>query len=204
MKRRLILATPLMIAAGPALIQPQSAADQDQARVDIGQGFRCPALRARVLGLLPLRGIAVTQVAFGADSLNCSADFLALLGPDGRLLALDILSLTQQHAPQTTTNTTTSITTRIAAMADHRHISLERNGAHHATATRWRREAWTDYWRWTGSALENAPARQVLEGTWQDAFRQRRISLAQRLAKPSFAITPDLLAEATAPLRLLG
>jgi hypothetical protein len=205
MHRRTLLLASLLVpsslvvpsaAAAPSrpLIQPQSAKDGDQVRLEVGSGFSCPALRARVLGLLHLQNAALHAVAFGADSLGCVTDLLALVGPDGRLLALDVLTRTEQGGP--------TITTRYAALADRRHITLERTGARRLTPTTWQRESWTDYWRWNGTILENAPPRPVLAGTWQHRIAERRKILAALLLTPRFTVDQAMLAEATAPLPL--
>ena len=180
MHRRTLLALPLLIAAGPMpqLMPPVARMEQDMAILPIGQGFSLPALRARVL-----------------DTRDTQQDWLALVGPDGRLLALDLLNWSGPDAG--------TISSRLATRADQRHITLARSAARHGGRTGWVRESWTDYWRWTGTALVNAPPRTVLEGTWQDGLSQRRIAIARMLTTPLHAVTPQLMAEATAPPGLL-
>lgn len=197
MHRRTLFALPLLLAAGPLpeLMPPVSQMDQDRAILPIGQGFSLPALRARVMAVLHLLGTEIVALSFGLDTTDTRQDWLALVGPDGRLLALDLLSWAGPDAG--------TIGTRLATRADQRHITLARAAARHGGRTGWLREAWTDYWRWTGSELVNAPPRPVLEGTWQDGLAQRRIAIARLLTPPRYAVTAELMAEATAPPGLL-
>jgi len=197
MHRRTLLALPLLIAAGPMpqLMPPVARMEQDMAILPIGQGFSLPALRARVLAILHLVGVEITALSFGLDTRDTQQDWLALVGPDGRLLALDLLNWSGPDAG--------TISSRLATRADQRHITLARSAARHGGRTGWVRESWTDYWRWTGTALVNAPPRKVLEGTWQDGLSQRRIAIARMLTTPLHAVTPQLMAEATAPPGLL-
>jgi hypothetical protein len=170
--------------------------DQDMALLAVGEGFGVPALRARVLSVLHVTGAEIVAVAFGADTMDTWQDWLALVGPAGQLLALDLLSWAGPDSG--------SIGTRVAVLPDHRHITLQRTAARHGGRARWLRESWTDYWRWTDTALVNAPPRQVLAGTWQDALAKRRAAVAARLIPVRHAVTQAMLAEALAPPALLA
>ncbi len=188
-----LLALPIQVAAAPHpdILQPNAPLDQDMARLAVGAGFTFPALRARVLSVLHVTGAEITAAAFGADTQDTRQDWLALVGPSGALLALDLLSWSGPANG--------SIATHVAVMPDHRHITLERAAARHASHGGWLRETWTDYWLWTGSGLTNAPPRPILAGTWQHALSIRRAALAKSLTPTRNAITQGMLAEALAP-----
>ena len=144
-----------------------------------GAAFSCPARRARLLGVMRLKAMEVSAVGFAADAGNCVQDLLALVGPDGRLLALERLHWKAAGGDE--------LTTRFAMLPDRVHITLERSAALHRTG--WVRESWTDFLKPVAGGLADAPPRAVLAGTLQAGVSRQRLAVAADL-KPLRALTP--------------
>lgn len=152
-----------------------------------GAVFTCPPTRARLVGVFRLREMDVAAVSFAADRADSSQDMLAMVGPDGALLALE---------PYGCANASRSMSTRVAMLADRRHITFERNAACHGVPYRpdfWRREAWTDYLRLSDARLDDTPPREVLPDTWQCGLSAARAELREMTPAHCRTITPELL-----------
>lgn len=187
MKRRALLAV-LVLGAAPA--RPVvSVGPGDSLRRDAilwlpsGAAFSFPARRARLLSVLRLKAMEVAAVGFAADAADVVQDLLALVGPDGRLLALERLHWKATGGDE--------LTTRFAMLPDRQHITLERSAALHRTA--WVRESWTDYLAPAMGGLVDTPPRPVLAGTWQAGMSRQRQTVAADL-KPVRALTAAGLA----------
>lgn len=186
--RRAVLAAFLMMAAPtrPVLRIEVGDSSRREAVLSFPEGgvFVCPAHRARLVAVYPLRTMLVTAVSFAADPVIGTQDILALVGPDACLLALETLYFHGADGDE--------LSTRPAMMPDHRHIQLERSAAREQD--RWRRETWTDYLVESESGLHDAPPRPVLAGTWQEALSHQRSAMAAALPPKCREITPDILA----------
>ena len=173
----------LVMGAAPARAV-LSVGPSDSARRDAilwlpsGAAFSCPARRARLVGVLRLKALEIAAVAFAADTGSCAQDLLALVGPNGRLLALERLHWKAPGGDE--------LTTRVAMLPDRVHITLERGAALHRSA--WMRESWTDYLKPVAGKLEDAPPRPVLAGTLQAGVSQQRQVVAYDL-RPVRALT---------------
>jgi len=193
--RRLLLAAPLLMAARPEL----SLEAVDSARREAflawpkGAVFTCPATRARLVAVLAMGRQAepfqIAIVGFGLDTGLGPQDWLAFVDSRARLLALEPRS---QHGGM--------LETRAAMLPDRMHIALERLAAVHTTIRQ--REAWTDYLRLEEGLLVNAPQRQALPGTWQNALAAPRAAMAALLSPPPLGVPAqviDLARNAFAP-----
>jgi hypothetical protein len=120
----------------------------------------------------------LSAVGFAADGRGYRQDLLALVGPDGMLLALERLHWKAECGDE--------LTTRFAMLPDKVHITLERSAALHRSG--WVRESWTDYLKLVGLALGDSPPRPVLAGSLQaEVSRQRRDKAA--IFTPSRTLT---------------
>ena len=143
-----------------------------------GAAFSCPPRRARLLGVLRLRAMDLSAVGLAADGRGYAQDLLALVGPDGMLLALERLHWKADGGDE--------LITRFAMLPDRVHITLERSAARHRSG--WVRESWTDYLKPVGLSLRDAPPRPVLAGSLQAEMSRQRQDMATNF-KPSRVMT---------------
>lgn len=183
MQRRTLIGLPFLLAAGPA--RPVLSLDQsDRAHREAnlwlpsGAVFICPPARAKLLATVRLRAMQVAAMSFAFDTPEASQDLLALVGPDGCLLALERLRWTTARGDV--------FETHFAMLPDRMHLTLERTIAIHAKA--WAREAWTDYLAVVEATLVDRPPRPVLAGTWQARMSGERRFVAEQL-RPLSALT---------------
>ena len=175
--------------ARPLLLPETEGADARGALLVLPGGARCfcPPQRARVLADLPFRAGAVVAVRFACDSPHATQDLLALIGPDGALLALERLSWQRGRS---------SFITRFAMLPDREHLALERvamlPGGGPGRPSR--HESWTDYLRRDPHGLTDAPVRPVLAGTMQAALSAERARLAAFTSRGSPNIPAPMLA----------
>lgn len=195
-----VLAARRAAAAGPErarlMVEPSDRLRRE-AGLWLGNGrvFSCPPSRARLVAVFRLRarpGDGESEVAalgFAADTAEATQDMLALVGPQGTLLALEPLRV-EGHEGAT-------CSARVAMLPDRRHVVFERtaawrdSGSHDMTL---RRESWTDYLRWDEGGLHDAPPRPVLSGTRQAALSAWRATLRAMIPGACREVTPDLLA----------
>jgi hypothetical protein len=186
--RRGFLALPLLAAAPARPVLTVGPGDSARLEGSLwlpsGAVFLCPPRRARLLAVLRLRAADVAAIAFACDPPGGQQDALALVGPDAALLALERLSWRGGEGSE--------LNTRLAMLPDRVHITLERDAARHEQ--RWRRESWTDYVRFEGGALVDAPPRPVLAGTWQAGLSAQRVAMAAAIGRRTCRIPPALLA----------
>jgi hypothetical protein len=180
--RRALFGIPL-IAAGPARPVLSIGASDSLHRDAIlwlpsGAAFTIPPRRARLLGVFPLKSMDITAIGFAADTASATQDILALVGPNGFLLALERLHWKQINGDE--------LTTRFAMLPDHVHLTLERSAAQHRGT--WQREGWTDYLRIEDGHLTDAPPRPVMPGTRQAKLAAERAAIAAVL-QPAKSIT---------------
>ncbi len=155
--------------------------------------FELPALRARLLSLLPIADREVMVVAFGVDSAPpATQDLIAILGWDGeqeRILGIESLSW---HRPDGA-----DLALRLFATADRRRLLLS------YMATTPRRSAsdlvhasWNDFLAWQdAAALVDAPPRPPIPGSRQRFLAEIRSRVAAILATPTTSISAASLAQ---------
>lgn len=117
-------------------------------------------------------------MGLAADGRGYAQDLLALVGPDGMLLALERLHWKADGGDE--------LTTRFAMLPDRIHITLERSATLHRSG--WVRESWTDYLKPVGTGLQDSPPRPVMAGSLQAQVSRQRQDIATRF-KPSRALT---------------
>lgn len=185
-RRAMLLSLPALMRPSPAATEPVRtgafrfvplphervalhAAGQDGAIV-------LPVARARILAALPLAGHDGAIAAFAADTADARIDLFAAVIWDGngaRIAALDVL---QRHC-----DSGAHLTTRIAASGGGGGLQLQRDAAAPRRRLAWRRESWTDYLAWHGTAFADAPPRAPLPGTWQHTLAAWRLAVLARL-----------------------
>jgi hypothetical protein len=215
LSRRALFAAPLLAApwqpvppagaATTAMLQPGVAAELrflplPRERVGLRAGdlgcVSVPALRSRLVALLPVAARQVALLAFGADPPGGPGrlDLAAFVGWDGtclRVLALEVL--TWRAAAGAT------LDSRVAAIGERTGFALARDAAAPRGATRWQREHWTDHLAWAERAsLADAPTRPPPPGSWQAQLDALRAGVATRLARPCQTVADDLLGLFTA------
>jgi hypothetical protein len=202
--RRALLATPLLLAsawpAAAAMLQPGVATGLNfvplpRERVALrAEHLGCvsvPALRSRVLALLPVAARQMVVLAFGADPPGTQGhlDLAAFIGWDGaylRVLALEVLTW---HSAMGAV-----LDTRIAANPERTGVVLHRDTAAPLGATLWQREHWIDRLSWRERApLADTPTRPPLPGTAQAQLALPRAAVAARLLAPCQTVADDLL-----------
>jgi hypothetical protein len=181
-KRRALIGLPFLAASPARPVLSVGASDRAHLEASLwlpsGAVFTCPPTRTRLVASVRLRAMEVAAVSFAFDVAEASQELLALVGPDGRLLALERLRWKTARGD--------ALETHFAMLPDRVHLTLERSVAIHDGG--WRREAWTDYLALAGARLVNRPPREVLAGTWQARMSRERGVVADTL-RPMRAIT---------------
>jgi hypothetical protein len=182
MKRRALIGLPLLAAAPARPMLSVEASDRAHLEGSLwlpsGAVFNCPPSRVKLVATVRLRAMEVAAVSFAFDTPEASQDLLALVGPDGRLLALERLHWKTARGD--------ALETHLAMLPDRVHLTLERNFAIHDGG--WRRESWTDYLALVERRLVDRPPREVLAGTWQARMSRERAVVAATL-RPTRSIT---------------
>lgn len=179
LSRRAFLAAPVL-----ALAPADSVRREAVLNLPSGAVFSCPARRAHLVALMPAQ-VPIAVVSFGLDVPPARQTLLAFVGPGGEVWAVELL---EWAAPDGE-----NLFTRPALMPDRVHVMLQRSAARRQ-GTGWRREAWTDYLRFTGAGLADAPPRPVLSGTWQAALAARRAEIAVLLGARRGSVPESILA----------
>ena len=185
--RRLFLAVAsgLLLADAPLrpLLLPGDAAHEAVLTLPSGARLSCPALRAALVAKLPMRAGPVFALRFGWDVGDATQNLLALISPDGGVLALERLFWQRGRA---------SFFTRCAMRPDRTHLELERAAMLPSGGIR--HESWTDYLKRDAAGLHDAPARPVLDGTLQATLSAERKRLAVFTATRPATIPAQMLA----------
>ena len=151
-----------------------------------------PAMRARIVTVLPIAGRDVLAVAFGhAMAGVATTALLALVGWDGaqlRILALEPLTVRRGDGA--------GFSLHPRATADRQHIQLDCIATMARPVTQPFRLVWTDWLGWQdGAPLVDAAAHAPLAGTWQaELAALRRVVTAWLAAMPRTTLTTDNLA----------
>jgi hypothetical protein len=151
-----------------------------------------PALRARLLSILPIADREVMIVAFGVDrEPPITQDLVAIIGWDGgqeRILDVESLSW---HRPDGA-----DLSLRLFATADRQRLMLSylATTPRHS-ATDLVRTGWNDFLEWQdGAALVDAPPRPPIPESPQRYLAEIRARVLARIAAPSCSISTSELA----------
>ena len=129
----------------------------------IGDPIELPAIRARLLPVLPIAGREVLAATFAADIPGGVQDLVALIGWDGarlRILGIETWSWRRDEGA--------SFTMRVTASPDRQHLLLGCVATMGRPITRPFHLVWTDILAWRDQApLIDASARPAPAGSWQ-------------------------------------
>ncbi len=164
--------------------------------------FEIPALRARLLSILPVADREVMIVAFGVDrEPSITQDLIAIIGWDGsteRILGIENLSWHRADGAD--------LSLRLFATADRRRLLLSYLATiPRRSATDLVRTGWNDFLQWQdGAALVDAPPRPPIPDSAQRYLADIRARVLARIAAPSCSISAPELAPTglLQPLRL--
>lgn len=174
-KRRALIASSLLAAAPVRPILSVGTSDRAHLEANLwlpsGAVFTLPQSRATLIAVVRLRAMEITAVSFAFDTADARQDLLALVGADGRLLALERLRWKTARGD--------ALESHFAMLPDRVHLTFERSIAIHGS--RWRREAWTEYLALAEGRLVDRPPRVVQAGTWQALMARERGLVADGL-----------------------
>jgi hypothetical protein len=206
--RRVILAAPLLMAAGrPASrggslrLRPGAPpvayrlAPQIMASHLTFTGFRQPVVlpgEAVILGTYPIAGREILAVGFDASALaGVTQKLAALVGWDGKeLRILDIETLTFSSGDN---GSQSRLSAHITAGPSHDQLRYTAEASRSERGKPPRHESWTDTLTWREGAPLTIATPNKAGGPWQNRMEASRARLATLLATPRTALTLDML-----------
>jgi hypothetical protein len=206
--RRIILAAPLLMAAGrPAprggslRLRPGAPpvayhlAAQMMASHLTFTGMHPPVVlpgEAVILGTYPIAGRELLSVGFDASALaGVTQKLAALVGWDGR--ALRILNVETLTFSSGDNGSQSTLSARITAGPSHDQLRYTADASRSERGKPARRETWTDTLSWREGAPLTIATPSKPGGPWQTRMETSRGRLATLLAIPRTTLTLDML-----------